>query len=130
MPLLEIHMVEGRNLEQKRGISKVLTKEISRVVNVPEQRVKIYFMDVKAEDVVDGGMHLCDQSKIGVGDMTFIKMYLVGEKTVEQKTEMARVVTKEVASIGNIDEKAIKMYFIDIKLDGVSNGGILNRRDG
>jgi hypothetical protein len=57
-------------------------------------------------------------------------MYLVGEKTVEQKTEMARVVTKEVASIGNIDEKAIKMYFIDIKLDGVSNGGILNRRNG
>jgi 4-oxalocrotonate tautomerase len=130
MPLLEIHMVEGRNLEQKRGISKVLTKEISRVVNVPEQRVKIYFMDVKAEDVVDGGMHLCDRSKTGEGDLTFIKMYLVGEKSVEQKTEMARVVTKEVASIGNIDEKAIKMYFIDIKLDGVSNGGILNRRNG
>ena len=130
MPLLEIHMVEGRTLEQKRGISKVLTKEIARITNVPEQRVKIYFMDVKAQDVVDGGMHLCDQSDTVVGDMTFIKMYLVGGKTLEQKTEMARVVTKEVARIGNIGEKAIKMYFIDIRLDGVSNGGMLNRANG
>jgi len=62
--------------------------------------------------------------------MTLIKMYLVGEKSVEQKKELARVVTGEIARIGKIDEKSIKIYFIEIKLDGVSNGGVLNRIGG
>ena len=43
---------------------------------------------------------------------------------------MARVVTGEIARIGKIDEKSIKIYFIEIKLDGVSNGGVLNRIGG
>lgn len=57
--------------------------------------------------------------------MTFIKIYLVGGKTVEQKREMAKVVTKEVARIGKVEERKVKIYFIDIKPESVSNGGIL-----
>jgi len=60
MPFLEIHMIKGRTLEQKKEISKVLTREVARIAKVSEDRVKIYFMDVNPEDAVDGGKHLSD----------------------------------------------------------------------
>lgn len=60
MPLLEIHMIAGTTLEQKREISGVLTREVARIAKVGEERVKIYFMDIKPEDIVDGGKHQID----------------------------------------------------------------------
>ena len=48
-------MVEGRTVEQKRELAQAITKEVSRIAKVGEDKVKIYFHDVKPENVADGG---------------------------------------------------------------------------
>lgn len=61
MPFIQIYMVEGRTVDQKREMAKVVTKEVARIAKVGENRVKIYFTDIKKENVVDGGILKIDK---------------------------------------------------------------------
>ncbi|GBF33305.1 hypothetical protein DCCM_2404 [Desulfocucumis palustris] len=55
MPLIQISMVEGRTVEQKREIARVVTREVARIANTKEEKVKIYFTDIKPENTASGG---------------------------------------------------------------------------
>lgn len=61
MPLIQIHLTEGRTIDQKREIAKVVTREVARIAKVGEDRVKIYFTDIKPENVVNGGILKIDK---------------------------------------------------------------------
>ena len=61
MPFIQIHMVEGRTVEQKREIAQAVTKEVARIAKVEPSRVKIYFFDIKKEDVSSGGILRIDE---------------------------------------------------------------------
>ncbi len=61
MPFIQIHMVEGRTVEQKREMAAAVTREVARIANVGEDRVKIYFFDIKKEDVASGGKLRIDE---------------------------------------------------------------------
>lgn len=61
MPFIQIHMVEGRSVEQKREIAAAVTADVSRIAKVPPGRVKIYFFDIKKEDMASGGVLRADE---------------------------------------------------------------------
>ena len=47
MPFIQIHLAEGRSVEQKREIAAAVTADVSRIAEVSPDRVKIYFFDIK-----------------------------------------------------------------------------------
>lgn len=55
MPFIQIHLAEGRSVEQKREMAAAVTKEVARIAKVSPDRVKIYFFDIKKEDMASGG---------------------------------------------------------------------------
>ncbi|MGI6227540.1 MAG: tautomerase family protein [Peptococcales bacterium] len=61
MPHIQITMAEGRSIEQKREIAKVITREIARIACTQENKVKIYFTDIKPENVSSGGQLRIDK---------------------------------------------------------------------
>lgn len=62
MPIVQIHLIEGRSLEQKRALVKNVTDAIVESVNVPPDAVKIILSDMKREDYAIGGtLHLDDK---------------------------------------------------------------------
>ena len=50
MPVIQITMSEGRSVEQKRELVKVLTKEIARIMKTDEEKVRILIYEVSREN--------------------------------------------------------------------------------
>lgn len=61
MPFIQIHLAEGRSVEQKREMAAAVTKEVARIAKVSPDRVKIYFFDIKKEDMASGGVLRIDE---------------------------------------------------------------------
>ena len=61
MPFIQIHLAEGRSVEQKREMAVAVTKEVARIAKVSPDRVKIYFFDIKKEDMASGGVLRIDE---------------------------------------------------------------------
>ncbi|OGO41498.1 MAG: 4-oxalocrotonate tautomerase [Chloroflexi bacterium RBG_16_58_8] len=60
MPLVTIKMIEGRTTEQKRGLVKDVTEAIMKNVGCPASAVHIDIMDLKRENIAQGGNLACD----------------------------------------------------------------------
>jgi 4-oxalocrotonate tautomerase len=56
MPVIQITMSQGRTVEQKRELVKVLTKETARILNTKEDRVRILVYEVSAENWGNAGV--------------------------------------------------------------------------
>ena len=55
MPLVTIKMIEGRTVEQKRGMVKDVTEAISKNIGCPLHAVQIDIVDLKRENLSQGG---------------------------------------------------------------------------
>lgn len=60
MPLVTIKIIEGRTLEQKRDIAKDVTEAIVKNVGCPPTAVMIDIVDLKKENVSQGGELFAD----------------------------------------------------------------------
>ena len=56
MPVIQITMSEGRSVEQKRELVKVLTKEIARIMKTDEEKVRILIYEVSRENWGNAGI--------------------------------------------------------------------------
>ena len=56
MPFIQIYMVEGRTVEQKRELAEVLTKEVARIAKADPHAVHIHFFDLAKENMADAGI--------------------------------------------------------------------------
>lgn len=56
MPMIHVELVEGRTVEQKRALGEAITKATVECVNVPKEAVKVIFVDMKAHDLMEGGV--------------------------------------------------------------------------
>lgn len=56
MPVIQITMSEGRTLEQKRELIRVLTKETARILNSKEENMRILIYEVSKENWGDAGI--------------------------------------------------------------------------
>ena len=55
MPLVTIKIIEGRSVEQKRGMAKDVTEAIVKNIGCPAAAVHIDIMELKQENIAQGG---------------------------------------------------------------------------
>ena len=60
MPLVTIKIIEGRTVEQKRGIAKDVTEAIVKNIGCTPTAVMIDIVDLKKENVSQGGELFAD----------------------------------------------------------------------
>jgi 4-oxalocrotonate tautomerase len=56
MPVIQITISQGRSVEQKRELVKVLTKETARIMKTEEDRVRILIYEVSKENWGNAGI--------------------------------------------------------------------------
>jgi 4-oxalocrotonate tautomerase len=56
MPVIQITVSQGRSVEQKRELVKVLTKETARIMKTQEEKVRILIYEVSKENWGNAGM--------------------------------------------------------------------------
>ena len=61
MPTVQIEMLEGRTIEQKRELAKKVTLAVMESVNVPADAVKVIIREMKKENYAEGGVLRCDK---------------------------------------------------------------------
>jgi 4-oxalocrotonate tautomerase len=60
MPLVTIKILEGRTVEQKRGMVKDVTAAIVKNIGCQTSAVTITIVDLKKENISAGGVLFCD----------------------------------------------------------------------
>lgn len=55
MPIINIELLKGRTVEQKREIAKEITESVSRIAKTPKENVKIIFRDMETYDFAQAG---------------------------------------------------------------------------
>ena len=56
MPVIQITMSQGRTVEQKRELVKVLTRESARILKTDEDAVRVLIYEVSKENWGDAGV--------------------------------------------------------------------------
>jgi 4-oxalocrotonate tautomerase len=56
MPVIQITISQGRSVEQKRELVKVLTKETARIMKTEEEKVRILIYEVSKENWGNAGI--------------------------------------------------------------------------
>lgn len=60
MPLVTIKLIEGRNVEQKRGMVKDVTEAIVKNIGCPPTVVQIDIVEYNQENLAQGGQLFID----------------------------------------------------------------------
>ena len=61
MPIVQIELLEGRTVEQKRAMVKEVTDAICRTLNATPDAVRIIIRDMKSENYAVAGVLRSDQ---------------------------------------------------------------------
>ena len=61
MPIVHIHMLSGRSVEQKRALADKVTKAVCESVNTTPEQVKIVIADMAHTDYAVGGVLHADK---------------------------------------------------------------------
>jgi 4-oxalocrotonate tautomerase len=61
MPLVTIKIIEGRTVEQKRGMAKDVTEAIVKNIGCPPTAVQIDIVEMKPENISQGGNLFLDK---------------------------------------------------------------------
>lgn len=63
MPIIHVHLIEGRTIDQKRALVKKVTQAVCESVNVQPDAVKIVLNDMAKHDYAVAGELWVDQKK-------------------------------------------------------------------
>ncbi|WP_435640188.1 4-oxalocrotonate tautomerase [Micavibrio aeruginosavorus] len=63
MPIVQIHLIEGRTVDQKRVLVEKVTAAVCESVNVTPEHVKIILSDMAKHDYAIGGVLKLDAQK-------------------------------------------------------------------
>lgn len=61
MPFVQIDMIEGRSVEQKRELAKRVTAVIAETANCPPEAVMIVIRDAAKENIAKAGVLMSDK---------------------------------------------------------------------
>lgn len=61
MPYVNVKMIEGRSLEQKRELAEVLTREVVRILNVKPEVVELVIDEYPRENWAHAGQLYSDK---------------------------------------------------------------------
>ncbi len=63
MPIVQIHMLEGRDLEKKRELVRKITDVVMSTLGSPPEKVRVILSDMAHHDYSVGGVLYCDEKK-------------------------------------------------------------------
>jgi 4-oxalocrotonate tautomerase len=61
MPFIQIEMLTGRTIEQKRAMVKQVTEALASTIDCKPERVKIIIREISKENVANGGVLILDR---------------------------------------------------------------------
>ncbi|MBI4030909.1 MAG: 4-oxalocrotonate tautomerase [Proteobacteria bacterium] len=61
MPIVQIHLIEGRTAEQKRALVRKVTDAVCNSVSCPPEAVHIILSDMKRENYAEAGIPYNDK---------------------------------------------------------------------
>ncbi len=61
MPEVVVYLIEGRTIEQKRGLVKDITDAVVKHTNSPSEAVVVSIVEVKKENKAKGGKLFTDR---------------------------------------------------------------------
>lgn len=61
MPIVQIDLLEGRSVEQKRALVEKVTEAISETANCPKENISIILRDMNTHNYATGGTLKCDK---------------------------------------------------------------------
>lgn len=61
MPIVQIELLKGRTIEQKRALVEKVTQAISETANCPKEAVRIILRDMEFENFAQAGVLKCDE---------------------------------------------------------------------
>jgi len=61
MPVVQIELLEGRTVEQKRNLAAKVTKALIESIDCPADAVQIIIRDLKRENISKGGVLYIDR---------------------------------------------------------------------
>jgi 4-oxalocrotonate tautomerase len=61
MPIIEVHMLEGRTIEQKRELVGQVTEAVCRTLGARPEQVRIILSEMPKEDYSIAGVLSCDK---------------------------------------------------------------------
>lgn len=62
MPIIEIKMMSGRTIDQKRLLVKLVTEAVCESINTQAERVKIKLTDMTPDNYATSGKLIMDQN--------------------------------------------------------------------
>ena len=63
MPIVQIHMLEGRDIEKKRLLAKRITETVCDVLGSKPEKVRVILSDMAHHDYSVAGVLYCDEQK-------------------------------------------------------------------
>ncbi|HOA19819.1 MAG TPA: 2-hydroxymuconate tautomerase [Sedimentibacter sp.] len=60
MPIIQVEMLKGRTVDQKREMVKEITEVVSRTANCPKEAVRIVIREMEFENFGISGKLQCD----------------------------------------------------------------------
>jgi 4-oxalocrotonate tautomerase len=63
MPIVHIHLVKGRTVDQKRKLAEKVTAAVTETIGVKIDTVEVLLHEVEAENVAKGGVLFVDSRK-------------------------------------------------------------------
>lgn len=63
MPILQIEIIKGRTVEQKREMAKKVTEAVSETLNCPKEAVSIIIREMDTENYAHAGKLRVDEKK-------------------------------------------------------------------
>lgn len=61
MPIVQVELLKGRTLEQKRAMIEKVTASICETMNCPAEAVSIIIREMDKENYAHGGVLNCDK---------------------------------------------------------------------
>jgi len=61
MPIIQVDMLKGRTVEQKREMVKEVTEAVARTANCPKESVKIIIREMEFENFSESGVLRIDK---------------------------------------------------------------------
>jgi len=61
MPIIQVDMLKGRTLEQKRALAEKVTQAVVETANCPKEAVEIIIREMEFENFSQGGVLKCDK---------------------------------------------------------------------
>ena len=63
MPLIEVHLLEGRTDEQKKALLTAITKAVNESIGAPLETIRVWIEEISPKEYMAAGMWYGDKKK-------------------------------------------------------------------